>query len=182
MKTALGRGLLVMVVFALALATAEAALVRPSRADAQRGFHFDAQAGTPMDLKVKTQILIMVGTGTFEVGDRGAEGGGVFQIIDNTTKVPKTILSFGTWQARSLVSYSEVGTYGAYAAGTAVMNIVLSLSAGTRVPATLTVVCNIGPAGLINPGAPEEGISVVIGTTSFGPVAGLTIFDTIGED
>ncbi len=122
----------------------------------------------------------MVGTGTFEVGGGEVDGGGVFQIITNTVTIPKPIVSFGTWEAASLVSYNEIGTYGAYASGTAMMEITLTLSDGTQIPATLTVVCNIGAAGL-STGA-VEGIYVVEGGTSFTPVAGLTVFSTIGGD
>ncbi len=174
------RVLFVGLVVALIVATGTGAMIGASQPDAQRGFHFDSQAGTPTTSTTKTQILIMVGTGTFEVGGGDVEGGGVFQIIDNTTSVPKTILSFGTWQAESLVSYSEVGTYGAYASGTAVMSIVLTLSNGSHLSAMLTIVCNIGAAGLKTGMA--EGIYVVIGSTSYNPVAGLTIFDTFGQE
>ncbi len=163
----------------LALAAAGGALVRPAQATTQRGFHFDSQTGTPTTSMKKAQILIMVGTGTFEPNGGAAQGGGDFEIFDNTTSVPKTILSSGTWNAVSLVSWTELGTYGVFASGTAVMNIVLTLAGGVHISATLTVVCNIGAAGL-NTGM-EEGIYVTIGSTSYNPVAGLTIFDVIGS-
>ncbi len=174
------RILLVSLMVGLLVATGSGALlVRPAGgADAERGFHFDAQAGTGGS--TPTQIIIMVGTGTFEIGGGDVNGGGIFQIIDNTAPVPKTILAFGTWEAMALVSYNELGTYGAYASGTAIMNIKLTMSDGSHMAASLTVVCNIGAAGLTTGKA--EGIYVTIGSTSFTPFAGLTIFDTIGGE
>jgi hypothetical protein len=156
--------------------------VKPANAQQQRAFHFQANAGSTTT--TPPQVIIMFGTGSFDTAGR-VKGGGIFQIFDSTSPTPKTILASGTWEADNLVSYTEVGTWGELAAGTAVMNINLVLSTGTTQPATLTVFCNLGPAGLFNHNpdgtiAPE-GITVTIGGNTLTPVGGLTVFDVLGS-
>ncbi len=169
--------LVVFIVSGLSIAQ----IVKPAKAQQERAFHFQANAGST----TTPQVIIMFGTGSFDLGGRPVKGGGIFQIFDNTGPNPspggtaKTILASGTWQADNLVSYNEVGTWGELAAGTAVMNINLVLSNGTTEPATLTVVCSLAPAGLLT-GTPG-GITVTIGSNTFTPVGGLTVFDVLGD-
>ncbi len=153
-----------------------AQIVRPANAQQERAFHFQANAGSTTT--TPPQVIIMFGTGSFDRDGGPVKGGGIFQIFNSSSPTPKIILASGTWQAGNLVSYTEVGTWGVFAAGTAVMNINLVLSNGTSEPARLTQVCNIGPAGL-STGTPE-GITVVIGGDTLTPVNGLTVFDVLG--
>ncbi len=151
--------------------------VRPVRGDAQRGFHF-------VDTAVigSTDLVIMDGSGHFDVADGEVSGGGSFTHIDITaTTTPLPIKASGTWHAEKVMSYSEVGTYGSFAAGTLMISIVLVLPDGTTIPATLKVVCNISPAGLDT--GTKEGITLSVHGDTFtpGPV-GTTVFDVLAED
>jgi len=122
----------------------------------------------------------MSGTGSFDKGSLSLnEGGGIFQIFDFSSAVPKTVLASGTWEATSLASYSEAGTWGGFASGFAVLNIVLTSTDGTTQAATLKINCNLGPAGLSTAFGPE-GITVVIGSSTLSVFMGLTVFDVIG--
>ncbi len=155
--------------------------VRPARGDAQRGFHFVATAviGT-------TDLVIMDGSGHFDVSDGEVEGGGGFTHVNTAATTPPTtpplpIKAFGTWHVERIMDYTEIGTYGSFAAGTLMVGIVLVLPDGTDIPATLTVVCNISPAGL-DTGA-KEGITLSVHGNTFtpGPV-GSSIFDVLAEN
>ena len=64
-------------------------------------------------------------------------------------------MASGTWEARSLVSYKQIGKYGVAAAGIAEIVVDISQEMPSRAVikgASLRVVCNLRPAGLINPG------------------------------
>jgi len=125
----------------------------------------------------------MSGTGSFDKDSLSLnEGGGIFQIFDFSSAgppPPKTVLASGTWEATSLVSYSEAGTWGGFASGLAVLNIVLTSTDGTTQAATLTIKCDLGPAGL-SAGPGPEGITVLIGSSTLSALSGLTVFDVIG--
>ncbi len=150
--------------------------VSPARGDAQRGFHFVATA-----VIGSTDLVIMDGSGHFDVADGEVQGGGGFTHVDTTaTTTPLPIKASGTWHAERIMTYTEVGTYGSFAAGTLVVGIVLVTLDGTDIPATLTVVCNISPAGL-DTGA-KEGITLSVHGSTFtpGPV-GSSTFDVLVE-
>jgi hypothetical protein len=104
-------------------------------------------------------------------------GNGSFDHFDNATAVPKHLLAFGTWKARSLVSFTLIGTYGALASAILEMNIDLIPAEGPVTPAALKVVCNIGAAGF-NTGQSEGAFLTIpsaplVGT--FKPLEGLAI-------
>ena len=103
-------------------------------------------------------------------------GGGTFLHFDNATAgVPKTIIGTGTWRPRRLLDFEVIGTYGQLVAGIMETEIRLRPVAGGSIPATLKVVCNIGPAGLQT--GHEEGFTLDVGGLSFDhPLLGLTIF------
>jgi hypothetical protein len=129
----------------------------------------------------------MNGSGTFSPSQKFVTGGGSYVHIDGATPVPQTIIDAGTWTPTSLVSFTLAGTYGVLASGIVTMLIALhqTIPIATALSATLTVVCNIGPAGLMTgqeegwfspdmPGGPY--IPVPVNT----PPHGLTVF-TIAE-
>ena len=152
-------------------------------ADAGRtNFHFDCQVNGPLAGNVQ-HFLAMAGCGSFN--DAQVEGGGGFLHIDFNSPVPKTIIGSGSWKARRLVSFQPFGKpYGVFQAGIAHLDIHLVRVVPSRlvVPATLRIVCNIGPAGPTSiTGLPESIVLHVDGITFDQPVAGLTVF-TIGAE
>jgi hypothetical protein len=113
---------------------------------------------------------------------------GSYNIVIDTSPVPKTIVSSGTWRGGRLTGFALDGTYGALAAGHLEMNIDLVPSQGTVMPATLDVRCNLAAAGLTS--EPYEGYVLSIPGTAFGPFmpfvpvlggppSGLTVFNVL---
>src|SRR3989454_7427018 len=64
---------------------------------------------------------------------------GSFNLVIDTSPVPKTIESSGTWKARRLIGVELIGTYGAIAAGMVAMEIDLVPTSAPVVPAILEV-------------------------------------------
>ncbi len=138
-------------------------------------------------------VFLMNGDGT--ITRSHVQGGGSFAHIDNASPVPKTILASGTWETKRLLSFNLLGTYGVLAAGLLEMEVRLIQLIPSRkvMPATLMVVCNLGPAGLATPGK-EEGFYLTIPGTPFveggaggpfepfEPPLGVTIFTTSEEE
>ncbi len=125
-----------------------------------------------------TGVVIMAGDGTFTPSDVG--GHGVFTHVAK----PNTILNAGTWMATSLVSFTQIGTYGVQAAGilTMMVDLVQLLPSAAVMPATLTVVCNIPFVPLVT--GKDEGFSLDAPFGSFepqSPTVGITIFSTVNE-
>jgi hypothetical protein len=132
--------------------------------------------------------FIMNGCGRVDEDD--VTGGGTFAHIDNapTAPVPKPILATGTWEMRRLLSFNTIGTYGGHlVAGILEARIRLFPDGAPRVKATLKIVCNLGPAGILT-GQPEGFFLTVDGSPPFGvfaplsPNVGLTIFTPPEED
>jgi hypothetical protein len=124
------------------------------------------------------------------------EGGGVFNLVVDTSPVPKTIEASGTWKAKRILSFNLIGTYGAIAAGILQMDVQLVPNGGPMVEAKLRVVCDLAAAGL-NTGE-EEGFVLDIPGTPFtaggtfgpfepftpvsgGPTNGLSVFNLLNE-
>ena len=95
----------------------------------------------------------MTGSGKF--GKHKVNGGGEFNHIDgNSGPPPLTVLASGTWKAKEFIDWIPVegpgpNPHGQIIAGILTMNIVLFPTGGDKhgVPAILTVVCNVPPAG-----------------------------------
>jgi len=121
---------------------------------------------------------------------------GSYNIYIDTSPVPKTIFSSGTWRGGRLNVFQLDGTYGALAAGHLGMGIDLVPSKGPVMPATITIRCNIGAAGFTT--EPFEGFVLSIPGTDFvpggtfgpfmpfepvagGPPFGITVFDILCE-
>ncbi len=127
------------------------ALGRPALAQSQRGFMFLAvsAAGTGAG----QHLVAMGGRGVFDPA-RGpsspVEGGGSFFHFQPAASPPFPLVASGTWKARLLVSFREIGTYGGAASGIGqfVIDIQrLQPSSALIRGAVLTIFCNIGPGG-----------------------------------
>ncbi len=154
-------------------------LAAPVWAEGQTNFHFIALslAGPPGTPTAQQHSLIMGGQGRFNPDRVGSqvEGGGVFVHFTSPGAnpppggTPLPVVASGSWAARLLVSYKQIGMYGAAAAG--VLDMVIDLhreipSKAVIRGATLKVVCNIGPAGLVT--GEREGFFLSIPGTDFG--------------
>lgn len=135
--------------------------------------------------------------GNGKITDSNVEGGGNFNIVIDTSPVPKKIVASGTWKAKRLMSFKLIGTYGSIAAGILEMKVDLVPSEGPVVEATLRVVCDLAAAGLDS--GEEEGFVLDIPGTQFtvggtfgpfepfhpvvgGPTQGLSVFNLLKED
>jgi hypothetical protein len=149
------------------------------------GFHFVcvSQAGTVDGVSHR---INMSGCGAFNFSE--VEGGGSYDHFDNASPVPKTLLSAGTWDARRVLSFIPIGTYGVLASGILEMEVKLrqQIPSHAVIPATLRIACGIGAAGF--DAGELEGITLRIPGAPFGPFApfvvcdgatmGITIFTT----
>jgi hypothetical protein len=109
------------------------------------GFRFVSNSRTATVGGVR-YLAIFNGDG--KIADSEVEGGGYFDLIVDTSPVPKTIVASGTWKAKTLTSFTLIGTYGAIAAGILLMKVDLVPDAGPVVEASLRVACDIVAAGL----------------------------------
>lgn len=155
----------------------------PASAAGETNFHFVSitQANTIDGVQHRINIA-----GTGKVSPGQVEAHGSFNHFNNmSTTVPKALLAFGTWKARRLVSFKQIGTYGALAAGVLEMEIDLIPVEGPVTAAKLTVVCNLQAAGLFT--GLEEGPHLEVLGAPFGtftPVncSGCTDFTTLVEE
>jgi hypothetical protein len=164
------------------LATLADALARPVWADDRVNFRFlsISQAKTIGGVQHRVNI-----SGDGKITAEEVVGGGSFNHFNNASPVPKTLLAFGSWKVKDLISFGLIGKYGALAAGVLEVKIHLIPVGGSVTPATLRVVCNIGAAGLST--GEEEGATLSIPGTPFGPFApvadsALSIFTTGVEE
>ncbi len=97
--------------------------------------------------------ILMGGDGKITPGN--VVGNGSFQHqLASAPGIPKPILGQGTWKAKRLLDWNELGTYGIGVAGVLNMEVKLVPDNGSAFPAMLEVVCNIPPADLFT-GKPE---------------------------
>lgn len=155
-------------------------LALPVLAQGQTGFTFLAfsAAGGAGTAAAPQHRIAMGGTGKFGSTQAGApvDGGGQFvhHLFPGANPppggTPLTIVATGTWEARRLVSYKQLGTWGVFAAGILETLVDLFETAPARRvirSARLKIVCSIGPAGLINPGESEGFVLSIPGTDFF---------------
>jgi len=171
-------------------------LTAPAWAQGGTSFTFLAlsRAGPAGTAAQPAHILIMGGQGQFNSSQVASpvDGGGVYTHFTAPGTPPRPIEASGTWKAKLLASYKQVGTYGVFAAG--IVELVVDLFRQVPSPAVirgarLKIVCNLGPAGIMNPGE-EEGFTLsILGTDFFTggtpgpflpltPNVGLTVFST----
>ncbi|TAK03451.1 hypothetical protein EPO44_07270 [bacterium] len=95
--------------------------------------------------------MAMEGRVSFDADDGTLSGSGTFVHFDNASEIPKTILSFGTWEAKEFVSLTErVGMpYGNIEARILEILVDLTTDEGEVISGvTLRIISNIDPAGL----------------------------------
>ena len=172
-------------------------LSTPAQAQGGVNFHFVTVAGAGSG--ENTHRMASFGQGHFDPrpGSR-VEGRGGFFHFRPAASPPFPLVASGRWEARLLVSFKQLGTYGIAAAGIA--EVVADIFRDVPSPAVirgaaLTIVCNLRPAGLVNPGE-IEGVKWDIPGTDFaaggtpGPFrqipspdpagsVGLTVFTTV---
>ena len=130
------------------------------------GFHFVSQSADPA-AGTAGHSFFMTGTGKFN--HQYVTGGGFYNHFDNATG----LLATGKWRAERLVSYEQVENpnipLGFVIAGILVAEVRLFPEGGppNGVPATLKVVCNVGPVGAFT-GLPE-GYFLDVAGLSFEP-------------
>ncbi|HSL68570.1 MAG TPA: twin-arginine translocation signal domain-containing protein [Actinomycetota bacterium] len=127
-----------------------------------------------------SDLVIISGCGRIA---NGVKGGGSFTHFIPADGPPFPIVATGHWRARTLLSFDPIGSYGELVAGIAEVEIVADITAPftDRTGATLEIVCNIGPAGLVT--GKEEGVTLSVPEAGLtfvpsSPPSGLTIFTT----
>jgi hypothetical protein len=147
-----------------------------------RRFYFQSVSGQAATIS-GGESIIMSGCGSF--GRRAVRGGGEFVHFDGRTPPPAAIIATGSWRATRFLSFREIGTWGVGVAG--ILEIKITLLPCDRPAirgASLVVVCNIGPAGLVT-GRPEGFVLTVPGLRPFSPFhpeLGLTFFTRPCDD
>ncbi len=129
--------------------------------DGRLAFIFASLSDGPTVGGVHHQIF-MTGSGEFD--DEDVKGGGFFNRTDaNSGPPPLTILEFGTWKAKRLISFtktiavgSQTNPSGFNTSGILEMEVRLFPEGGPKkgIKATLKIICNIPPEGL-STGLPE---------------------------
>lgn len=147
--------------------------------EGRRKFIFQALSRTPTG----ADVIVMSGSGRFRGGD--VEGGGEFVHFNGAqlTAPSPAFIATGGWSAVELLSWDEVGTWGRAVAGILTVRARLKPCERPSIPGvTLTVVCNLGPAG-ISTGLAEGYVLTLPDGTTFSPFgAGLTFFTRPCED
>jgi hypothetical protein len=146
--------------------------------DRRRRFYFQAASGQAATLTGGESIL-MSGCGSFT--HRSAGGGGEFVHFDGTKVPSPNFINTGSWRATRFLSFEEVGTWGVAVSGILELKIRLIPCDRPAVrEATLKIVCDIGPAGLVTEPFQQEGFTLTVpGHAPFAPFtppAGLTLF------
>lgn len=140
--------------------------------DGRRKFYFVALSRTPSG----ADVVAMSGRGRF--GGNDVEGGGEF-VHFNGAQLGAPSLDFiatGGWRAVELLDFVEVGRWGRGVSGIVTVRANLNPCEGPSIRgATLRVVCNLGPAGLMT-GQPEGYFLTLPDGTTFSPFGlGLTL-------
>ncbi len=141
-------------------------------------YDFVALSGTAPTLPASEDAIAMRGCGRFGRGGT-VDGGGHF-VHFNGQKIPSLdFIATGEWKATRFVSWHEVGMWGVNVSGILVIRVkLLPCDAQVIRGATLRIVCNLGPAGLVT-GEPEGYVLEVPGGPTFhqfSPNVGLTVF------
>jgi hypothetical protein len=157
---------------------ADAAWAHDERDHRRRRFYFQALSGQGPALN-EGETIVMSACGSF--GRRSVRGGGEFIHFDGTKPLPsRDFIATGSWRATRFLSFQEIGTWGVGVAGVLEMLIKLMPCGGPTIRgATLKIVCNLGPAGLVTSPFQQEGFFLTVpGITTFSPFTpnlGLTL-------
>lgn len=160
-------------------------LFRPSHsgdvlADSEQAFHFAILSGTPVGSSpaTATKILVLSGAGTFSASEAKVQASGSYNIVNNTSPVPQTILEQGTWHSIGFISFSQIGTYGQITPGILTITVEFNSITGTQTTTIMKIVCN-APQGGFFTGFPE-GVTVALGGDIFAPTSpgrGITLIE-----
>ena len=159
-------------------ALADAAWADDERGRKRRRFYFQAVSGQAATIS-GGESIIMSGCGSFT--KRRVHGGGEFVHFDGTKIPSPDFIATGSWRASRLLSFEQIGTWGVGVAGILAMRIRLfPCDAPVIRGATLEIVCNIGPAGLVTDPFQQEGFTLTVPGLApfraFTPNLGLTFF------
>jgi hypothetical protein len=143
----------------------------------RRRFYFDALSGQARAVNLG-ETIAMTGCGSFR--ESKVRGGGEFVHFDGTKIPSPDFIATGSWKARRVLSFQEIGTWGVAVAGILEMRVNLIPCEGRAIRATLKVVCNLGPAGIVTSPFQQEGFTLTVpGLAPFAPFTpnvGLTLF------
>jgi hypothetical protein len=143
----------------------------------RRRFYFDALSGQAGAVNLG-ETIVMTGCGSFR--ESKVHGGGEFVHFDGTKIPSPQFIATGSWKARRVLSFQEIGTWGVAVAGILEMRVSLIPCEGRAIRATLKVVCNLGPAGIVTSPFQQEGFTLIVpGLAPFAPFTpnvGLTLF------
>ena len=104
-------------------------------------------------------------TGVGKIGS-GVTGGGNYAIFDTATS--SKAFDFGSWRAKKLVSFTNVGTVVAgFLGATLTMDVILESAKGGEAKATLTVNCDFGAVGTNGGNGSGEVLTLVIKNGTF---------------
>lgn len=141
------------------LPTLANALAKPAWAQGGGRFTFAglSRAGPEGTAAAPAHAIWMAGQGHFNPSRAGSpvEGGGPYNHLTLPGTPPRPLVAAGTWKARLLVSYTEIGKWGVLAAG--ILEMVVDLFTQLPSPAVvrgarLKIVGNLPFGGLVNPG------------------------------
>jgi hypothetical protein len=146
--------------------------------DGRRRFHFQAISGQAATIGGGESIL-MTGRGRFTPS--WVRGGGEFVHFDGTKIPSPDFIATGRWRAEQVLSFVEIGAWGVIVAGILELRVNLIPCEGPRIRgATLKIVCNIGPAGILTQPFQQEGFALTVPGLApfqqFTPPIGLTAF------
>jgi hypothetical protein len=124
-----------------------------------------------------SDLVAINGAGKF--GDTEIRGRGSFTHFVPTGTPPFPIEAAGYWRATRLVDFTSNGVYGTLESGILDLEATFraTIPGPARLPATMRVVCNVGPGGLQT--GEHEGVHIHVAGFEFEPLEpelGLTIF------
>src|SRR5207244_10953801 len=129
----------------------------PALASDRIGFKLTAAS------KMGAERVILAGEGLMTASE--ATGGGTFVHFSVSTGVP-VVIATGVWKTNRLHSFTKVGTpLGLATSGIAVMDIDLIPVNNVRVPASLTIYCDLPGPGRFSGG--EEGFVLTVDGKTF---------------
>jgi hypothetical protein len=146
--------------------------------DRRTRFYFQVVSGQASAINLGDSI-VMSGCGSFH--ESKVRGGGEFVHFDGTKIPSRDFIATGSWKAKRVLSFQEIGMWGVAVAGILELRVNLIPCEGRAIHgATLKVVCNIGPAGIVTSPFQQEGITLTVpGLAPFAPFTpnlGLTLF------
>jgi len=118
-----------------------------------RTYAFVSFSRAPASGTIAQPQIGMQGEGVFKPDAHYVHGGGTFVFFDNATATPKPLIVAGSWTPTKFLSYDTKGLASYGNIQPAILEMLADLEGiGSGLP--LTIICNVGPAGL-STGQPE---------------------------